>query len=53
MRFWQKKLRKAFSEWIDNGHNDFNDVNTCILCVELSDGVLLSHGTRYDIDFMD
>lgn len=48
-----EKLRKAFSEWIDNGHNDFNDVNTCILCVKLSDGVLLSHGTRYDIDFMN
>lgn len=45
------KLRKAFAEWIDNGHNDFGDTNTCILCVELTDGLLLSHGTRYDIDF--
>ena len=45
------KLRKAFAEWIDNGHNDFSDVNTCILCIQLTDGLLLSHGTRYDIDF--
>ncbi len=46
-----EKLRKAFAEWIDNGHNDFSDVNTCILCVELSDGILLSHGTHFEIDF--
>ena len=45
------KLRKAFSEWIDNGHNNFDDENTCILCIKLTDGVLFSHGTRYDIDF--
>ena len=42
------KLRKAFSEWIDNGHNDFTDENTIILKVELTDAVLLSHGTRYE-----
>ena len=46
-----EKLRKAFAAWIDNGHNDFTDENTCILCVRLSDGVLLSHGKRYEIDF--
>lgn len=45
------KLRSAFSEWIDNGHNDFSDTNTCILCVRLTDGVLFSHGARFDIDF--
>lgn len=45
------KLRGAFSEWIDNGHNDFTDPNTRILCVRLTDGVLFSHGTRFDIDF--
>ena len=45
------KLRAAFSEWIDNGHNDFSDTNTRILCVRLTDGVLFSHGTRFDIDF--
>ena len=47
------KLRVAFAEWIDNGHNDFSDENTCILCIKLTDGLLLSHGTRYDIDFTD
>lgn len=46
-------LRAVFAEWIDNGHNDFQDENTCILCVELTDGVLYSHGTRYEIDFRD
>ena len=43
-----KKLRTAFAEWIDNGHNNFDDENTIILCVELTDGLLLSHGTRYE-----
>ena len=46
-----EKLRKAFADWIDNGHNNFEDENTCILCIQLTDGVLFSHGTRYDIDF--
>lgn len=46
-----EKLKKEFSAWIDNGHNNFSDENTCILCVRLTDGVLFSHGTRYDIDF--
>ena len=43
-----EKLKLAFAEWIDNGHNNFNDENTIILCVELTDGLLLSHGTRYE-----
>ena len=43
-----EKLKIVFHEWIDNGHNDFNDENTIILCVELTDGLLLSHGTRYE-----
>lgn len=45
------KLRTAFAEWIDNGHNNFEDENTVILCVRLTDGVLFSQGTRYEIDF--
>lgn len=44
-----EKLKIAFSEWIDNGHNNFEDENTIILCVELTDGLLLSHGTRYEL----
>lgn len=43
-----EKLKKVFAQWIDNGHNNFDDENTVILCVELTDGLLLSHGTRYE-----
>lgn len=46
-----EKMRTVFSTWIDNGHNNFDDVNTCILKIELTHGTLLSHGTRYEIDF--
>ena len=42
-----EKLKQVFAEWIDNGHTDFGDENTIILCVELTDGLLLSHGTKY------
>lgn len=45
------KLRTAFASWYDNGHTNEDDPNTCILCIHLTDGVLFSHGTRYDIDF--
>lgn len=47
------KMRTVFSEWIDNGHNNFEDENTCILRIDLTDGVLFSQGTRYDIDFTE
>ena len=43
-----EKLKIVFAQWIDNGHNDFDDENTIILCVELTDGLLLSHGRRYE-----
>lgn len=46
-----EKLRKAFAAWIDNGHNNFDDTNTCILCIKLTSGLLFSNGTRYEIDF--
>ena len=45
------KMRAVFSEWIDNGHNNFEDENTIILRIALTEGVLFSNGTRYDIDF--
>ena len=45
------RMKQVFAAWIDNGHNDFNDVNTCILCVKLTGGVLFANGTRYEIDF--
>lgn len=45
------KMRAAFAEWYDNGHVNEDDPNTCILRVRLKNGVLMDHGTRYDIDF--
>lgn len=45
------KLRKAFEAWIDNGHNNFDDENTCILQVKLTDGVLFGNGNRFEIEF--
>lgn len=46
-----KKMREVFALWIDNGHNDFTDVNTCILCIRLTQGILFADGLRYEIDF--
>ncbi len=45
------KMRDVFSGWIDNGHNNFEDVNTCVLRIRLTEGVLFSDGRRYDIEF--
>ena len=44
-----EKLKDVFCELIDNGHTDFHDGNTIILRVDLTDAVLLSHGTRYEL----
>lgn len=49
--FKMVKFYQAFAEWYYNGHTNEADPNTCILCIHLTDGVLMSHGTRYDIDF--
>ena len=46
-----EKLRTAFSAWYNNGHTNEADPNTCLLKIRLTDGVLFSHGTRYDIKF--
>lgn len=48
-----EKMRKVFAAWIDNGHNDFNDENIIILRIVLTDGVLFSNGTRYELDFSE
>lgn len=45
------RLRRAFSEWYDNGHTNEDDENTVILRIRLTDGVLFHHGTKYEIDF--
>ena len=46
-----ESMRKVFSAWIDNGHNDFSDPDTCILRIRLTDAVLLSNGNRYAIEY--
>lgn len=48
-----EKLKTAFASWIDNGHNNFDDENTIILCIELTNGLLFSDGVCYDIDFTE
>ena len=45
------KMRKVFAEWIDNGHNNFDDVNTCILRIDLTEGVMFTPENRYEIIF--
>ena len=45
------KLRAAFAAWYDNGHTNEADVNTVLLRIRMTDGVLLHHGTRFEIDF--
>lgn len=44
-------MKILFVDWIENGHNNFEDENTCILRIELTDCVLFSDGIRFDIDF--
>ena len=44
-------LREAFAAWYGNGHTNEADPNTCLLKISLTDGVLFSDGTRYEIDF--
>ncbi len=46
-------LRKVFASWYGNGHVDESDPNTVILRIRLTDGVLMSHGTRYELRFTE
>jgi Pyridoxamine 5''-phosphate oxidase. len=48
-----QKLKKCFSAWYDNGHINEENKNTCILCVELTEGVLFNNGKKYEIDFLN
>ncbi len=47
-----QKMRTVFASWIDNGHSDLNDENTCILRLDLTNGTLFANGVRYAIDFL-
>ena len=46
-----EKLRQVFAAWYQNGHMDESDPETCILRIRLTQGVLMSHGVRYDLHF--
>ncbi len=46
----QRMLKSAFA-WYRNGHVNENDRNTIILRVKLTDGVLFSYGTKFEMDF--
>ena len=46
-----RKMRTIFCAWIDNGHNNFDDVNTCILRIDLTEGVLFTPDARYELNF--
>ena len=46
-----EKLHSAFAAWYGNGHNNDEDTNTVILRIRMTDGILLHHGTKFDIDF--
>ena len=43
------RMRELFAAWIDNGHNNFEDRNTIILRIDLTDGLLLANGVRYEL----
>ncbi len=45
------KLKIVFAKWWDNGHSDYNDINTVILQIKLTDAVFFDFETRYVIDF--
>ena len=42
------KLREAFASWYDNGHTNENDVNTIILKITVTDGIIYKDGKRYE-----
>lgn len=46
-----QELKNAFSSWINNGHMNEKNENTCILKVQLTKGTLFQNGKRYDIEF--
>ena len=43
-----ERLRKAFSSWYSNGHINEDDVNTIILKIKVTDGILFANGQKYE-----
>ena len=44
-------MKTYFASWIDNGHNNFDDENTVILQIRLTEGTLTANNEWIDIDF--
>ena len=42
------KLRAAFSDWYDNGHTNESDINTIVLKIQVTEGVLYSRGKKFE-----
>ena len=42
------KLRTAFSDWYDNGHTNESDINTIILKVTVTDGIIYKDRKRFE-----
>ena len=42
------KLRNAFSLWYGNGHVNEDDINTIILKIKLTDGIIFKDGNKYE-----
>ena len=43
------RLRKAFASWYDNGHTNEDDINTVILKISVTDGILYSNGRKFEL----
>ncbi|MBR3954435.1 MAG: hypothetical protein IKJ63_03060 [Clostridia bacterium] len=41
-------LREAFASWYDNGHTNENDVDTIILKITVTDGIIYKDGKRFE-----
>lgn len=46
-----EQVRAAFAQWYQNGHTDESDSNTVLLRLQLTSGVIFSHGARYELTF--
>ena len=42
------ELRKAFESWYDNGHTNEDDINTIILKIMVTDGIIYKEGKRFE-----
>ena len=42
------KLRTTFSDWYENGHTNESDINTIILKITVTDGIIYKDGKRFE-----